>query len=200
MKLSWGALEMTTLLLDPRRAAWAALCASALLAGAAARATGAPGPVRLVSAAEPALLADTAAGASTFSVGLPAPGSHVSADGRFVVYVSQADDLVPGQPASVRTDAVYLFDRVTGVTSLVSHRVGSLSTPASGGAAAPVISADGSKVVFTSTALDVVPGQSCSGCMDDAQSVFLYDRVSGATALVSHLPGSPAASEATSRH
>src|SRR6202035_1776493 len=141
------ALEMTTLLLDPRRAAWAALCVGALLAGAAAQATGAQGPVRLVSAAAPALLADTAAGASTFGDG--PPGSHVSADGRFVVYVGQADDLVPGQPASDRTDAVYLFDRVTGVTSLVSHQVGSRSTPASGGSAAPVISADGSKVVVT---------------------------------------------------
>ena len=187
---------MTTLLLDPRRAAWAALCAGALLAGAAARAEGAQGPVRLVSAAEPALLADTAASASTF--GYEPLGSQVSADGRFVVYVSQADDLVPGQPAG-DDGAVYLFDRVTGVTSLVSHRVGSLSIPASGESAAPVISADGSKVVFTSTALDVVPGQSCSGCMDDARSVFLYDRVSGATALVSHLSGSPAASEPTSR-
>jgi Tol biopolymer transport system component len=187
---------MTTLLLDPRRAAWVALCAGALLTGAAARAVGAPSPVRLVSAAEPALVADTAATASTF--GIEPLGSQVSADGRFVVYVSQADDLVPGQPAG-DDGAVYLFDRVTGVTSLVSHRVGSLSTPASGASAAPVISADGSKVVFTSTALDVVPGQSCSGCMYDTQSVFLYDRVSGATSLVSHLPGAPAASEPTSR-
>lgn len=187
---------MTTRLPDPRRAAWAVLCAGALLTGAAAWAVGAPSPVRLVSAAEPALLADTAATASTF--GIEPLGSQVSADGRFVVYVSQADDLVPGQPAG-DDGAVYLFDRVTGVTSLVSHRVGSLSTPASGASAAPVISADGSKVVFTSTALDVVPGQSCSGCMDDTQSVFLYDRVSGATSLVSHLPGAPAASEPTSR-
>jgi Tol biopolymer transport system component len=204
MTLSWEALGMTTLLLDPRRAAWlnprraawAALCAGALLAGPAARAAGAPGPVRLVSAAEPALLADTAASASTF--GDEPAGSQVSADGRFVVYVSRADDLVPGQPAADHR-AVYLFDRVTGLTSLLSHRVGSLSTPASGESAAPAISADGSKVVFTSTALDVVPGQSCSGCMDDARSVFLYDRVSGATTLVSHLSGSPAASEPTSR-
>ncbi len=189
---------MATLLLDPRRAAWAALCAGALLGGAAARAVGAPSPVRLVSAPEPALVADTAATASTFGFGVEPLGSQVSADGRFVVYVSQADDLVPGQPAG-DDGAVYLFDRVTGVTTLVSHRVGSLSTPANGASAAPVISADGSKVVFTSTALDVVPGQSCSGCMYDTQNVFLYDRVSGVTALVSHLSGSPAASEPTSR-
>ena len=80
---------------------------------------------------------------------------------------------------------VYLYQRASGKLTLLSHKSGSPSTPANGTSYTPRISADGSFVVFTSVATDVVP--TATGQLN----VFLYQRSTGAISLISHPNGSP---------
>jgi Tol biopolymer transport system component len=107
----------------------------------------------------------------------------ISDDGRFVAYRSLATTLTAG--AAPATENIYLFDRTTGVNTLVSHTAASATTPA-GGATDPVLSADGSTVAFTSFAPNLVPGQQPS----PFTSVFRYDVASGVVTLVSGAGGS----------
>src|SRR4028119_1250831 len=159
----------------------------------------------------------------------------ISADGRFVIYLSRASNLIAGLNDGNGSEDLFLYDRVAGTTTLVSrsitlpNRAGSDRTtdagisadgryiaftstasdlaPAPGGpgpdSAPPagagsdgttdaVISADGRSIAFTSTASDLAPEQGSSGSDFDTQDVFLYDRVSGVTSLLSRPPGAPA--------
>lgn len=113
----------------------------------------------------------------------------VSADGRYVVFTSTAADLLPGTLDKNRASDVYLTDRATGARILVSRSAAAPGTPASGAASTPRISADGRFVAYVSTAPDVVPGQ--VDTEEASPDVFLWDRATGATALVSHTPASP---------
>ena len=63
-----------------------------------------PPPVTLLSRADPAVVADTGGGTSS----LP-PVSAISADGRYVVFTSDASNLVPGQVSPHITFQVFLF-------------------------------------------------------------------------------------------
>jgi Tol biopolymer transport system component len=112
----------------------------------------------------------------------------VSANGRYAVFVSAATDLVPGQLDANGARDVFLFDRVTGTTALVSHAAGSPTAAANGSSSGPGINASGRFVVFTSRATDLLTGQVDGNGGDD---VFLYDRISGTVSLVSRA-GSPA--------
>src|SRR5215216_4860890 len=129
-----------------------------------------------------------------------APGSSVeavlSADGRYVAFLSSAPDLSPGQEDENRLLDVFLHDRVLGTTTLVSHAAGSPTRAASPGISdssenPPLsldISADGRYVAFSALGVDLVPGAAGS---NESSNVFLWDRVTGATTLVSHAAGSP---------
>jgi uncharacterized repeat protein (TIGR01451 family) len=117
------------------------------------------------------------------------PGSHsypggMSADGRFVVFVSAAANVIEGQLDTTGT-AAFLVDRLSGSTTLVSHRVGSPVAPADGSFEA-TISADGNYVAFLSVGTDLVPGQVDSNGGSD---LFLFERVTGATTLVTRAAG-----------
>ena len=95
----------------------------------------------------------------------------ISADGRYVAFQS-AGKLVPEDTDS-RTD-IYLRDRVAGTTTRVSG-------PApDGNSTAPEVSADGSSVVFTSAATNLVDGDE-NGWVD----VFVWERETGEIELVS---------------
>lgn len=98
--------------------------------------------------------------------GVSAPA--MSADGRFVVYASEARDIVA---LDDEDDAkLFIYDRSTGRNTLVAR----------GGADridSPGISADGRFVVF-----------------DQGSDIYLHDRVAGATTLVSYAAGSPTTS------
>ena len=72
----------------------------------------------------------------------------ISADGRFVAYVLRART-ARVTPRRLRS-SVMLWDRATGHTVLVSS--GARGRPADGYASEPAVSADGTRVVFTSTA------------------------------------------------
>src|SRR6185369_14398824 len=81
-----------------------------------------------------------------------------SADGRFVVFTSNATNLVPGQVDAENTQDIFLRDRVAGTTVLVSHSFTTPSVAAHDQSSIPVISADGSYVAFCSFATDLIPG------------------------------------------
>lgn len=105
-----------------------------------------------------------------------------SGDGRFVVFVSLASNLVPGDT----NDAVDVFvhDRRTGRTERVSvdsrGRQGDADSGLVGVAGYPAISADGRFVAFPSDATNLVQGDR-NGLTD----VFVRDRLAGTTERVS---------------
>jgi Tol biopolymer transport system component len=136
--------------------------------------TRATGTVTLVS--HTSASATTAASNESYS-------ATISADGAFVSFTSGATSLVAGQIDANGEDDVFLFSRVSGSVSMVSHVPASTSTAANHTSNMASISADGSYVAFLSRANNLVTGQTDgSGGVD----VFLYTRVTGAVTLVSH--------------
>jgi Tol biopolymer transport system component len=102
--------------------------------------------------------------------------SSISSDGRYVVFMSQASNLV--LPDTNYTWDIFLRDRNTGVTKIISN--GYDGTQANSQSEYPVISADGRYVAFASDANNLVQGDT-NGFRD----VFEYDRETGKTILVS---------------
>jgi len=100
----------------------------------------------------------------------------ISADGRFVAFMSAATNMVPGDTNGV-TD-IFVRDRQTGVTERVS--VASDGTQGNSGSQYPAISADGRYVVFVGPASNLVPGDTNRG-----YDVFIRDRQTGTTERVS---------------
>jgi Tol biopolymer transport system component len=76
----------------------------------------------------------------------------VSDDGRFVVFESQATDLVPGADANAGGSDVYLFDAADGSVVRISVAATGEQS-ASGQSSTPAISGSGRFVAFSSTAL-----------------------------------------------
>jgi hypothetical protein len=100
----------------------------------------------------------------------------ISGDGRLVAFQSQASNLVTGDTNGV-TD-VFLHDRSTAATTRVS--VASSGAQGNGTSAQPAISEDGRYVAFTSSATNLVAGDT-NGVMD----VFVHDRVNKTTTRAS---------------
>ncbi|HWC32686.1 MAG TPA: hypothetical protein VG709_06105, partial [Actinomycetota bacterium] len=115
---------------------------------------------------------------SKTSGGEPANGwsfsPSISASGRFVAFDSDATNLPGGADDAVLD--VYVHDRWTGTTELVSRTSG--GDPANGGSGAPSISASGRFVAFASDARNL-PGD------DLFTEIYLHDRRTGRTRLVS---------------
>lgn len=109
-----------------------------------------------------------------------------SADGGFVVFRSDATDVVAGQIDNPGLDPdLFLFERATGVATLVSHVPASATIAANSTSTAPAISADGSSVAFESYATNLVVGQSDANWTAD---MFVFRRATGALTLASHAP------------
>ena len=108
--------------------------------------------------------------------------SAVSADGRFVVFVSLADNLVPGDTNNEAD--IFVHDRLTGTTERVS--VSSREEQANGDSSflglfqEPAISGDGRFVAFASTATNLVARDT-----NNAEDIFVRDRLNGTTERVS---------------
>ncbi|MEZ5243989.1 MAG: hypothetical protein R2707_02755 [Acidimicrobiales bacterium] len=100
----------------------------------------------------------------------------VSADGRFVAFVSTGSDLVVGDTNGVAD--VFVRDRVAGTTVRVSVR--SNGNEANGASSEPSISPSGEWVAYTSTATNLVSGDG-NGVAD----VFLSARTGGDTTRAS---------------
>jgi Tol biopolymer transport system component len=106
---------------------------------------------------------------------LPSHATSMSADGRYVVFTSEASNLVPGD-TNKATD-VFVHDLQTGQTTRVS--VSSSGAQAHGFSGDGRISADGRFVVFDSYARNLVPHDRNGG-----QDVFVHDLVTGKTTRV----------------
>ncbi|HYC21145.1 MAG TPA: DUF4215 domain-containing protein [Candidatus Bathyarchaeia archaeon] len=103
----------------------------------------------------------------------------ISADGRFVVFNSNATTFVPGD-TNVRTD-VFVRDRVNQTTESVSVTPsGAQGNDMSGSTDHAAISADGRFVAFTSMASDLVDDDT-----NFALDEFVRDRAAGVTVRVS---------------
>ena len=104
----------------------------------------------------------------------------ISADGRYVAFSSDAENLVPGD-GNLATD-VFVRDVTAGVTTRVS--VSSTGVEADEDSYAPSISADGTRVAFTSDSDLLAPG-------DDnfSSDVFVRNRSAGTTVLASVTSG-----------
>src|SRR5262249_37348206 len=102
----------------------------------------------------------------------------VSDDGRYVAFVSSAPLDLVAKPGAPSTRSVYLRDMMRGVTTRVS--VAMHGAAADGASYHAALSGDGRLVAFTSDASNLAPRDS-----NNAADVFLYDRDTGATVLVS---------------
>ncbi len=139
----------------------------------------------LTNAAPGSMLPAHAAPGDTTRVSVDSSGAQannysrfpsISGDGRFVVFASEASNLVTGD--SNETGDVFVHDRQTGATTRVS--VDSSGVEANGSSEAASISGDGRYVAFSSYASNLVSGDTNS--MID---IFVHDRQTGQTTRVS---------------
>lgn len=100
----------------------------------------------------------------------------LSADGRYVAFLSSAGNLVPGDTNGVKD--IFVHDRLTGQTRRVS--ISSSGAEGNGPCFTLAISATGNRVAFESWATNLVPGDS-----NNAGDVFVHDLASGSTSRVS---------------
>ena len=96
----------------------------------------------------------------------------ISSDGRLVVFVSLATNLV----TAVSGQQIYVRDRQTGQTTVISKN--SVGVVGTGLSSAPAISADGRFVAFVSTSTNLVTGVS-------GTQIYVHDQQTGQTTLVS---------------
>ena len=107
----------------------------------------------------------------------------ISADGRFVAFVSNASNLVPGD--TNRETDILVRDTLTNTTTGVSvDSAGNLGNSGSEGAS---ISADGRFVVFESYASNLVPGDTNSN-----SDIFVRDTLTNTTTRAVEIASNPA--------
>jgi uncharacterized repeat protein (TIGR01451 family) len=149
----------------------AALAVAGLTVQGTAFAVDAPGFTELISSSSAGALGNQTSE-------LPS----ISADGRYVAFASLADNLVPGD-TNVSSD-IFVRDRQTGVTERVSvsssGREGDNNSGLLEGLGGPSISADGRFVAFDSNATNLVKQD-----RNNAEDVFVRDRLTGTTTRVS---------------
>ena len=102
--------------------------------------------------------------------------SALSADGRFVTFVSRAR---LSSTDTRRIENIYVFDRAIGTIDLETRTVD--GTAADGPSLRPMLSADGRYLVFSSEATDLLGTADTNACSD----IFLRDRGTGTTRRIS---------------
>ncbi|HJR45757.1 MAG TPA: hypothetical protein VJ927_09150 [Actinomycetota bacterium] len=105
----------------------------------------------------------------------------ISADGRYVAFVSFASNLTAEVDPTLTNSEVYLRDLQAGTTERITRAVD--GGPSKGASLQPSVSADGRYVAFFSHATDLIPGDS-----NGAADVFVFDRETGSTEAVSVAP------------
>jgi hypothetical protein len=125
----------------------------------------------LVSVQNPAITSQSPDGQSVL-----ASTAAVSLNGRYVAFASDADNLVANDTNGYRD--VFVRDLISGTNILASANTNGL--PASGVSSEQSISSDGRYVVFSSSAADLVSGDS-----NNSIDVFERDLQNGTTTLVS---------------
>lgn len=112
-----------------------------------------------------------------------APDGHssdpsISRDGRYVVFASEATNLIPGDRN--RSPDIFLRDLRTHSPLLISR--GTSGGPANGASRTPVVSGDGRFVAFQSEASDLICARRCPPADEDINlvpDVFRFDRLTG---------------------
>jgi uncharacterized repeat protein (TIGR01451 family) len=112
----------------------------------------------------------------------------VSDNGQFVAFASGATNLVAGQSDTPGTNDVFVWNRATNTSVLVSHASGGPTAAVGNRSENPTISGDGAFVAFSSHATNLVAGQTDANGDSD---VFVFERATGGNVLASHLPASP---------
>lgn len=102
----------------------------------------------------------------------------VTPDGRFVLFSSSANDLVPGGNGQLGLN-VYVRDRWSNSTVLVSSNFAGLGG-GNGNSISGVISTNGQFIAFQSDSSDLLPGDT-----NGASDIFLGDLQAGTTELIS---------------
>ena len=115
----------------------------------------------------------------------------ISANGRYVAFQSAASNLVT-IPNLGGLFNVYVHDRQTGITTLVSKN--SLGQAVAGGSFDPAISADGRYIAYTSNS-DQIEDSDSNGISD----VFVYDRITDVNTKVSVATGGAPSTGASSQ-
>ena len=108
-------------------------------------------------------------------------GPSVSDNGRFVAFFSRAHDIEAGSPCSLLFGCILLEDRVIGETLLVSKSPTGEGPDSYVGSA--TISGDGRYIAYAANARNLVPDDA-NGTYD----VFVYDRLTDSTLLISRNP------------
>jgi len=130
------------------------------------------------------LVTNTTTRVSVDSAGNPGNGESyypsISGDGRFVVFASDAANLVPGDTNGSRD--IFVRDLSTNTTTRVSvdsagNQGNGISNPF---LSKPSISADGRFVAFVSTASNIVPGDT-----NNSDDIFVRDLLTNTTTRVS---------------
>jgi Tol biopolymer transport system component len=111
----------------------------------------------------------------------------VAANGRFVAFESDADNLTAETVAADRN--IFVRDLDANTTTLVSRAGGPTGAPGNGRSTDKAISADGRFVAFTSAAANLSTED-----QDPVDDVFVRDMVAGTTTLVSRGTGAAGAS------
>ncbi|MFL5843111.1 MAG: hypothetical protein ACJ762_00365 [Solirubrobacteraceae bacterium] len=134
-------------------------------------------------------------GATTTLVDTASPGvasdglsynPRASADGRYVLFYSDSDDIVAGDTNA--HPGLFRWDRSTGGRVAVDVAAGT-AVPANGSTTFEgALSADGTRAVFASDGRNLVTGFSGNG-----SQVYLRDLAAGTTQLLSSAPGSATA-------
>ncbi len=109
----------------------------------------------------------------------PSSWPAISDDGRFVAFTSEASNLVKGD-RNGESD-IFVHDRLTGTTELVSRRPDGRS--GNGASWHAAISGDGSTVAFQSLASDLICAKRCAETERDINllpDVFVFERSTGA--------------------
>ncbi len=119
-----------------------------------------------------------------------ATATGISSDGAFVAFHSTAADMIAGGSDTNGVMDAFLWERATGIVTLISHQAGlpttagdELSYTANG-----ALSADGQRVAIYSNATNLVAGAADVSATTDA---LMWDRATGLLTYISHLPGSP---------
>ncbi|MES1244175.1 MAG: hypothetical protein ABUT39_21400 [Acidobacteriota bacterium] len=133
-------------------------------------------------------LISRAAGTATTAVS-GAQDGQVSEDGRYVVFRSAAGNLVPGQTAGPGTAKlnVFVHDRVTRQTEIVSRSVLSPLQTSNHDSQPPTLSPDGRYVAFFSQATDLAAGATGSDLYLADRQLHTLERVAAGTGI----PASP---------
>jgi Tol biopolymer transport system component len=109
--------------------------------------------------------------------------AEISDDGRFVSFISEATNLVPGDTNGTASD-VFVRDRKTGTTTMVDLTADGRVPRDGVRPDRPSLSGDGRYVAFMSRSDDIVGGDT-----NHVGDVFVRDRQAGTTRRVSIRPG-----------